>query len=195
MYRTLSICASLFLFLTPGSAQTPTENTADAPHVFIRGFTNPVYPDEARIAGIKGDVTLTVAVRADGSLESVTPGTGDPQLMQAALESLKKSQFECRACGASSSSREFTYSFTVSPEKPDPCCCSSPSPNRTCRPTAQSQSPPAVLLSDDHITVTEPPLCMCPDECSRKWAEEQSHVRSAKCLWLWKCGRHQVYIH
>ena len=30
--------------------------------------------------------------------------------------------------------------------------------------------------------------------CTEKWAEEHSHFRSPKCLYLWKCGHRKISI-
>jgi hypothetical protein len=147
----------------------------------------PVYPPLARQAMIRGDVTVKVSLHADRTIESVTPIDGHPMLVQAAVNSARQSTFECVRCENSGGAQSFIYSFEQSPEKPDPCCCSG---NRA----ASADSSIHVSQSGNHITVTAPPVCMCPDACTEKWAEEHSHFRSPKCLYLWKCGHRKISI-
>jgi TonB family protein len=162
-----------------------------APQVVLSKLFPPVYPPLARQALIGGDVKVMVSVRPDGSIESVTSISGHPMLVQAALDSAKQSQFECRGCTASNGSVSLTFSFQVSQKtnpNPDACCC-----------TYDPSKPYAALTStvsrtEDHITITAPPAHMWPDACDMKWAEEHSKFRSAKCLFLWKCGRRLVAI-
>src|SRR5579884_2377360 len=110
---------------------------------------------------------------------------GHPILALAAVDNAKQSTFECVGCGNSGGEQSFIYSFEQSTEKPDPCCCSS-------HPSAHNSS--QVTQNGNHITITAPPLCMCPDLCTRKWAEEHSHIRSAKCLYHWKCGHRNIGV-
>jgi hypothetical protein len=147
----------------------------------------PVYPPLARQAMIRGDVTVKVSLHADRTIESVTPIDGHPMLVQAAVNSARQSTFECVRCGNSGGDQSFIYSFEQSPEKPDPCCCSG---NRA----ASADNSIHVSQSSNHITVTAPPVCMCPDACAEKWAEEHSHFRSPKCLYLWKCGHRKISV-
>lgn len=172
----------------PQSAQVATGKEDSAPHIIFRRFSYPVYPPLARMSNIVGDVVLKVSVRTNNSVESLTAVSGDPMLIQAALESAKQSQFECQGCGSSTYSQSFTYSFRVSPEKADPCCCTSRPGVPVTQPTTQ------VARFESHIMITGPPLCVCPDKCSEAWAEAHSRFRSAKCLYLWRCGRRRILI-
>jgi TonB family protein len=178
--------AMAFLASRFASAQRTTNGDAMS-GATLRSLTPPVYPPLARQAAITGDVIVKVSLRADGTVESVTPVSGHPMLVQAAVSSAEQSKFECVACAASGSTQSFTYSFEQSPEKPDPCCCSGNRP-------ASTRSDIQVLQSADHITVIAAPVCICPDVCTEKWAEEQSHFRSPKCLYLWKCGHRKISI-
>jgi hypothetical protein len=164
-----------------------TQYTEATSRVTLRTLSPPVYPPLARQAMIRGDGTVKVSLHPDGTVESVTPVDGQPRLVQAAVDSARQSTFECVRCGNSGGTQSFIYSFEQSPEKPDPCCCSG---NRA--PSADSSI--HVSQSGNHITVTAPPVCMCPDACAEKWAEEHSHFRSPKCLYLWKCGHRKISI-
>jgi hypothetical protein len=52
-----------------------------------------------------------------------------------------------------------------------------------------------VTRSETHVTITALPVCICPDACTVDEAVAQSRFRSAKCLYLWKCGRHPVAVY
>lgn len=192
-----SLCAAVLMATTAlvawsapqsGTAQAATGKEDSAPHIIFRRFWYPIYPPLARVSNIVGDVVLKVSVRADGSVESFTPVSGDPVLTQAVLDSAKQSQYACQGCGASTHSESFTYSFRISPAVADPCCC-------TYRPGVPATQPATqVSQLENHITITELPLCVCPDKCSEAWAQAHSRFRSAKCLYLWKCGKRRILL-
>jgi TonB family protein len=48
----------------------------------------PVYPEEAKAAGIEGDVVLKILIAADGHVESAEPTDGNPVLAAAAVEAV-----------------------------------------------------------------------------------------------------------
>lgn len=172
-------------------AQAGAHDASLAPHAVLTKLFPPTYPPLARQAMIAGDVKLEVSAHPDGSIESVTSISGHPMLVQAALDSAKQSQFECRGCAASNGSLSLTFSFQVSQEtNPDRCWCT----YDPAKPRNYTASIPALTQTEDHITITTPPSCTCPDACDIKWAEEHSKFRSAKCLFLWKCGRRVVSI-
>jgi len=50
----------------------------------------PVYPDESRAAGVKGNVVLHVIVGTDGAVKEATLVSGDPVLGQAALDAVRQ---------------------------------------------------------------------------------------------------------
>ena len=184
---------SLLLLSRSLVAQVQNNHQEDKPHVVLSKLSPPVYPPLARQAIVFGDVHLKVSVHSDGSIDSVTVIDGHKLLAPAALESARQSQFECKDCGDSGFSRSFTYSFRLPPEgeaNPDPCCCSHP-------PGSAGYKAPEtkVAQSNERITITAPPVCMCPDACTAAWAEEHSHFRSPKCLYLWKCGHQNISIY
>jgi TonB family protein len=159
-------------------------------HVILNNLSPPSYPPLARQARIGGDVNIELAIHADGSIESVKAINGHPMLVQAALDSAKQSSFKCRDCtvdlvvGAT-----LTYSFEISSVELDPCCCSSDVPH------ASAALVLHVSESGDHILLTAPPACICPDRCSSARAFREAHFRSVKCLFLWKCGFHDYSIY
>lgn len=181
---TIALWSSAF----PQSAapQAKSDNASAAPQVVLKKLFPPVYPQMAKVARIYGDVSLKLYVHPDGSVESVVANSGNPMLVLAAVESTKQSQFECRGCNGLTE-KSLLYSFQVSTTPADPCCCTAGHESSTPK-TAQ------VTESEGHVTITAPPLCVCPDACTQAWAQAHSKFRSAKCLYLWKCGTRHIAI-
>lgn len=183
--------SALFVFNQIAVAQTPSSGGEPKTQARLIRLSPPIYPPMARQARIMGDVKIQISIRKDGSVESAEVISGHPILNPTALESAQKSQFECEECAEGTTSIEVTYTIALDAAKadPDPCCCSHPGP-RTQPAEAQFSQ------LGNHIVVTVDPgfVCMCPDACTARWAEEHSHYRSPKCLYLWKCGFRQIYI-
>jgi hypothetical protein len=125
----------------------------------------------ARQAEITGDVELRVGIRQDGTVASVETIKGHPLLIQAALDSARNSQFECRKCSEPVNSYRLVYTFQLGP----PIFCSPPDPKY-----------PQVIQSGNHVTLIVQPAGTCDP------AEEITNFRSAKCFYLWRCGHHAV---
>ena len=157
-------------------------------YIVMSNLSPPTYPPLARQARIGGDVNIELAIHADGRIESVKAISGHPMLVQSALDSAKQSSFKCRDCTVDLVSATLTYSFEISPVALDPCCCSSD--------VRHARPDPILHVSEtgDHILLTTPPACVCPDICASRSAFQHAHFRSAKCLFLWKCGFHDYSI-
>ena len=143
--KPLSMLTALISLSILASLHSSAQNTAGAqtpqPTGIVLVKLSPTrYPPLARQARIAGDVRIYVHVRKDGTVESVELFSGHPMLAPTALESARKSQFECRGCGDEISSYPMTYTFG--------------------------------FLDDGKLKeeITERP------------------ARSAKCLFMWKCG-------
>ena len=126
-------------------SQFPHSSETKKPLVALVELFPPIYPPLARQASISGDVTIRLRILKDGTIESAEVVKGHPILIMAAMESAKKSHFECRACD---NRLEYllTYSFVVKKFSPDSCKLA----NRK----------PEVRLSSDHITITAEALCV-----------------------------------
>ena len=99
---TLSVVAVAVCFLAAvenAPAQGATGSSGPEAGVVLTKLSPPVYPPLARQARIIGDVKIFVKIRHDGSVASAELFSGHPMLAQAALDSARKSTFECRACG------------------------------------------------------------------------------------------------
>jgi TonB family protein len=145
-------------------AQSGQSSDAPQGEVVLANLSRPRYPPLARQARIQGDVEVTVRVRLDGSVEAAAIASGHPMLKQAALESAQNSQYECRRCSEAGMSYSMVYTFRIATEY-------SNQPQTT-----------SVTQSQNHVTVVaEPPVVILDDF-------GYVRVRSAKCLYLWRCG-------
>lgn len=151
------------------SAQRP-----DAPQggVVLTKLSEPTYPPLARQARITGDVDLMLTIRRDGSVESAVVASGHPILKQAALDSAQRSQFECVGCVEAVTSYALKYRFQLV----------SRDPSKACDMQNEKQPPAEVDLSRHQVTVSSWATEIC-DPAGRIF-----RVRSAKCLYLWRCG-------
>lgn len=135
----------------------------------------PIYPRLAQQARISGVVRICLQLRKDGTVESTEVVDGHPMLVQAALDSAQKSIFECGDCGQAKARYLLVYSFEIRDG-----CHSGPH----CDPSdidklVISQSPGRVALSVGSLCTCDPTATLI-------------RFRSARCLYLWKCGRREV---
>jgi TonB family protein len=157
-------------------AQSPPNQEAGKSHVILTELFPPAYPPLARQTRISGDVQLDLKIRQDGSVDSVEVTSGHPLLQQAAIDSAKRSRFDCTGCTESLTSSSLVYTFELFGQ--GNCCAVTPAPPSSNEP---SQSFPRVVHSQNHITVRDQPMCFCDAGPDRK-------VRSMKCLYLWRCS-------
>ena len=81
----------LLIVLSAGTApaQTPkVKATVVPPHVLTTVM--PVYPPEAKKAGIRGAVVLKAYVSENGNVYEVTAVSGPPELTQAAIDAVSQ---------------------------------------------------------------------------------------------------------
>ena len=168
----ISLLAAICLFCSSDSAaQSAAEAEFPTDAVVLSKLSPPVYPPLARQARIVGAVALTVRVRADGTVESVDAISGHPMMIQAAENSARQSLFTCSNCSGTTS-HSLTYDFQLAEQDIEhPCAVDRDTP----------QQPPEVRLTSHKVTVTSwsPWICDPPMQLEK--------VRSAKCLYLWKC--------
>jgi TonB family protein len=94
-------------------AQASLAQKASQTGVVLLKLAPPIYPPLARQARITGDVRLQLLIRRDGSVESAEVVSGHPMLKQGALESARKSTFECKNCQKDTSPYLLTYTFAI----------------------------------------------------------------------------------
>jgi TonB family protein len=145
--------------------------------VVLISLAKPVYPQLAKQARVVGDVELKLSVRADGTVESTDVMSGPGMLRQAALASAQQSKFECRHCNENANSYQLTYKFELVPMEYGPDCEIKSDISNTAK-------YPEVIQSQNNVTLTDYSIGLCDPGVTI------TRVRSAKCLYLWKCGHH-----
>ena len=187
----------LVLIITAAAHGQTSTPDAELPNGFssvgvvLIGFSQPTYPPLARQARITGDVEVQLQVHRDGSVKSVQVVKGHPLLAPSAAESARRSQFECRECAAEVSPYSLTYSFQLTQRLISSC---------------QDRPPALVLRLDRYVIVdagaelvhiyfsdvaTRSAKCLYLWRCGREWGGEDYYFYrnpAAKCLYLWDCG-------
>jgi len=92
-----SLLSILLAQATPQSA-TPTPQarihiTQDQLCCLAKNLVNPTYPKEARLAGIEGEVKLTLVIGEHNTIAELQPVSGDPVLIEAAMKAVRQWQF------------------------------------------------------------------------------------------------------
>jgi TonB family protein len=166
MTRFLISC--LCVVLSRGAlAQAPTSQGETQIGFTITKLLPLTYPPIALAAHVSGDVVLKIALRPDGGIESLEAVSGPPMLRQSAVENAKQFQFECAICNGSNTAFQLIYRFELGP-------------SITCGP--RDSSYPRVTQSANIVTIAAQPFGTCD------MGPDRIPVRSAKCLFLWKCG-------
>src|SRR5438270_9538052 len=81
--------------------------------VVLSKLSQPIYPAIPRSARVSGDVEMKLGIRKDGSIASAVVVGGPSMLHQAALDSARQSQFECRGCSDEVTLYSLIYSFQL----------------------------------------------------------------------------------
>jgi hypothetical protein len=123
------------------------------------------YPPMAVAARVSGEVILGVRLVSDGSANVVTVESGPPMLRQAAVDSATRSQFQANLKNRTGGYR-LVYRFVL--DQTTKC--------------EHDDSYPQVKHEANVVTITEQNVPICDP------AAVIEKVRSAKCLYLWKCG-------
>jgi TonB family protein len=160
-------------------ASTALAQSPPPTKVIVSKLSAPTYPRLALQARIAGTVELSLAVRPDGSIESVSLVTGHPMLRTAAIESAQKTVFECKDCRELLTSHRITYKFELG----DAVYCEGIDANGYGIYDAKSYT--QVSQSQDTITVFERPFATCDPAVKISFLK----FRSPRCLYLWRCGK------
>lgn len=145
------------------------------PRLSWLGFEQPEYPQEAKVAHIEGQVSLTFTLQAEGPAV-VEKATGNPALVAAAEESLKKSTLGCGECVNQVPRFTVFYDFQMV--------------DRDCNDPDSVAATSVRSESTTHLVITAQSLC--PADTAKSSSLERPTVaqkRSFKCLYLWKCSR------
>ncbi len=166
MARFLTSCLCVVFFSTAWT-QAPTSQGEPQVGFTITKLPPAIYPPIALAAGVSGDVVLKVALRPDGVVDSVEAVSGPLMLRQPAIENAKQAQFECVTCNGATTTFQMVYRFDLGP-------------SITCDPPDSSY--PRVTRSANIVMIAAQPFGTCDP------AADRIPVRSARCLFLWKCG-------
>ncbi|MGB6193246.1 MAG: energy transducer TonB, partial [Terracidiphilus sp.] len=161
MNRTISGLVALTL----GCGSIVAQKTASG--MTIANLATPKYPPLALAARVTGDVSLDVRLASDGSTRVVTVDSGPPALRQAAVDSAARSQFQADPESLTSSHR-LVYRFVL--DETTKC--------------EHDDSYPRVKHEANLVIVTEQNIPMCDYGV----VYSTIRFRSARCLYLWKCG-------
>ena len=78
---------------SPAAGAAPDHTALPETKGYVLTRVVPKYPEEARQQGVHGPVVLNALVGTDGSVRAVRVISGDPQLVQAALDAVRQWRF------------------------------------------------------------------------------------------------------
>jgi len=175
--------ALLFCVFVTSLAQETKNSDQPLEGAIITKLSPLIYPPLARQTRVTGDVELKLEIRPNGSVVSATVISGHPLLRQFALENAQQSQFACSECREEVSSYRLVYTFELGPTS----YCTD-EPNKS---SASPEQPyPRLTQSQGHVTLVDQPVGTCDPAGTITY----SKVRSAKCLYLWKCAKPRLII-
>jgi len=156
-------------------SQTQNVSPSDGPQngVVLTKLAQPVYPPLARQLRVTGDVALMLSVRQDGRVESAALESGHPLLAEAALTSVRQSQFECRGCSQEATPYRLVYTFNLDSD------CPCPPRDSDSKNADKQQFYPRVTEAEHRVDIVDLVTCICDSWPIKK-------LRSWKCLYLWK---------
>ena len=125
------------------------------------------YPPMALAARVSGDVILNVRLASDGSTSAVTVESGPAMLRPTAIDSATHSQFRGKTENGAGE-YHLVYRFVL--DQPTSC--------------GHDDSYPRVKHDANAVTITEQAAMLCDPA----FVIDTVRFRSAKCLYLWKCG-------
>lgn|SRR5690242_4316006 len=108
-----SVCAAL---VTDAAASSPLTTGSE---VCVHRFVMPDYPNIARKLSIQGEVSATVHILGNGTVESVAL-TGGHKLLQGSVDSALK-QWEFRVPDHNETDLEMTFAFVLDNNESEAC--------------------------------------------------------------------------
>jgi len=175
--RSLAVGFVLSCSIVTSQAQNGASTGTPDSDVVLTRLAQFSYPPLARQARITGDVELTLQFGSDGTVQSAIATSGHPLLKQAALDSARQSQFECKNCREALTAFRLVYTFQLAGS--ENCCAPT---EATAKTAEQDQVLPRIIQSEKHVTLIDRVTCICDP------AADVRKVRALKCLYLWKCG-------
>ena len=174
--RSRRFCSLLSFFLACGQinclAQSEGVSQSTAANVTPIKIFVPAYPRLAQQARIAGEVNLTLELGRTGQVESVSVVGGPVMLRQVAIESAHRSVFQCLDCDDRRISYSLKYRFQISSLPLDKVCDAASEPD----------PPVEIDFAEHQVTISAWGITICDP------VAVLTRIRSAKCLYLWKCG-------
>jgi len=96
---------------TNGANKNSARIAPDAAEHYLISRVEPEYPEQARKDQVQGSVVLETLVGTDGSVQKITPVSGNPELLQAATQAVQQWRF--RPFLNNGQPQEFTTQITV----------------------------------------------------------------------------------
>jgi len=158
------------------SCQSSMSETKFGPTVVIAELSPLSYPPIARAAGVFGEVVVAVAIRPDGFVDSATVLSGPVMLRQVALDGALKTRLKCDGCESFPASSQIVYKFELG----DAIYCAQS--NEASGNSKPERPYPQVTHTANVVTIYDRPVGTCDMEI------DHTRARSARCLFLWKCG-------
>ena len=137
------------------------------PQVTIVKLATPTYPPMALAARVWGEVSLDVTLAPDGTAKTVAVQSGPPMLRQTVVDSATQSQYQANVENSTGTYR-VVYDFVL--DQTTKC--------------EHDDSYPRVKHEANTVTITEQNVPLCDPSA----VIETIRFRSAKCIYLWKCG-------
>jgi hypothetical protein len=157
--------------------------TLESGQVVPVDLVSPVYPPIAVSARVSGDVTVLVRVLPDGSITSAEAVSGPPLLTEVSLGAARASRFECQVCEGEHS-HTIIYSFQFDVPR------AAPRAGQAGSHVPVSAESPVVIPHFSSFSARSA-KCLYLWRCGVQWGGMDFYnykVRSARCAWLWKCG-------
>jgi TonB family protein len=118
----------LLILLAQALPQSTTQQVSKLPRIHLKQeqlccfsmhFVKPIYPREARLAGIEGIVKLVLVIAADGSVTDLQDVSGDPLLLDSTLKAVRQWHISVDMGGVGGPREtEVPFSFTFKIEDP-----------------------------------------------------------------------------
>jgi hypothetical protein len=156
----------LALLIANGVLLSASAQSLDTePSLKIVNLKPPIYPPIALAAHVAGEVDLEIGILENGAAGDVRVKSGPQMLREAAVESAKSSLFQTGGLRNDGHTYVLVYKFAL-----DPASCE-----------GRDMSYPHVSYDSSTVTISENAVPLCDPAADIR-------VRSAKCLFLWKCG-------
>lgn len=171
--RLAALCmCGLAVVATAGAAPLQGSQAADQKPVRLTAKTKPpkkvkdvkpVYPAEAKKAGLKGTVVLEITVDKDGKVEDTKVLRSAEGFDQAAIDAVKQWEFEPTVLEGKAVPVIMTVTVNFQPKKTPPAPPKAPTPPKPAK-APEPPAPPASVQTVSDVAAVPPPVPPAPPE-------------------------------